>query len=109
MSLACFSSPLTLSPVVGDIKFGTKQWEGPLVSVSGKNVQFNGNGHKWDGQGAYYWDGKGGNGGKTKPKCVDATVFSLLRLSFHNCRFFKVKFSGTMDSVYLLVRRYPLH
>ncbi|KAL7341281.1 endo-polygalacturonase PG1 [Rhodotorula toruloides] len=70
--------------VLGDIKFGTKQWEGPLVQVSGKNVQFNGNGHKWDGQGSYYWDGKGANGGKTKPK------------------FFKVKFSGTMDSVYLL-------
>ncbi|GAA6053476.1 hypothetical protein NBRC10513_000208 [Rhodotorula toruloides] len=70
--------------VLGDIKFGTKQWEGPLVQVSGKNVHFNGNGHKWDGQGSYYWDGKGGNGGKTKPK------------------FFKVKFSGAMDSVYLL-------
>uniref|UniRef100_A0A0K3CL33 endo-polygalacturonase n=1 Tax=Rhodotorula toruloides TaxID=5286 RepID=A0A0K3CL33_RHOTO len=75
---------LTLKVAVGDIKFGTKQWEGPLVQVSGKNVHFNGNGHKWDGQGSYYWDGKGGNGGKTKPK------------------FFKVKFSGAMDSVYLL-------
>ncbi|GAA5951190.1 hypothetical protein JCM10213_003605 [Rhodosporidiobolus nylandii] len=73
----------TVVNVRGDITFGTKNWAGPLVEVSGTDITFNGNGYKWDGNGAYYWDGKGSNGGVTKPK------------------FFKVKFSGQMSDVYL--------
>ncbi|GAA6036195.1 hypothetical protein JCM8097_006828 [Rhodosporidiobolus ruineniae] len=74
---------------MGDIKFGTKNWEGPLMSVTGKNIDYRGNGHKLDGNGKYYWDGKGGNGGVTKPK------------------FFKVKFSGSMTNVVLYNQ--PVH
>ena len=33
--------------------------------IEGKSITFNGGGHKLDGQGSYYWDGKGGNGGVT--------------------------------------------
>ncbi|XP_018324161.1 polygalacturonase-like [Agrilus planipennis] len=57
----------------GTIKFGTKQWAGPLISVSGSQITVNGaSGNKIDGGGASYWDGKGGNGGKTKPKFFKA-------------------------------------
>lgn len=51
----------------GDIKFGNKTWAGPLFTVSGKSITFNGNGHTLDGGGPFYWDGLGGNGGVTKP------------------------------------------
>jgi len=46
----------------GDISFGTKSWAGPLFVVTGKSITFNGNGHKFDGGGPFYWDGLGGNG-----------------------------------------------
>ncbi|KPV72000.1 glycoside hydrolase family 28 protein [Rhodotorula graminis WP1] len=69
----------------GDITFGSKSWEGPLMLIQGKDVTFNGGGHKLDGQGAKLWDGYGSNsGGVTKPK------------------FFKVKMSGVMDNFTLL-------
>ncbi|EPQ57695.1 hypothetical protein GLOTRDRAFT_104965 [Gloeophyllum trabeum ATCC 11539] len=52
----------------GDVLFGNKSWAGPLFTISGKGVTFNGNGHKFDGGGPFYWDGQGGNGGVTKPR-----------------------------------------
>lgn len=53
----------------GTTTFGYEEWSGPLVSVSGTNIIVNGaSGNKLDGNGAKYWDGKGSNGGKTKPK-----------------------------------------
>ncbi|KAI0791467.1 endo-polygalacturonase PG1 [Irpex lacteus] len=51
----------------GDITFGTKNWAGPLFQISGSNINFNGGGHTFNGQGEWYWDGQGGNGGVTKP------------------------------------------
>ena len=55
----------------GKTTFGYKEWEGPLISVSGKNLLVTGaSGHVIDGNGAAWWDGLGGNGGKTKPKYV---------------------------------------
>jgi polygalacturonase len=40
-----------------------------LISVSGSNIQVSGaSGSVIDGGGARWWDGQGGNGGKTKPK-----------------------------------------
>ncbi|KNE54139.1 hypothetical protein AMAG_00139 [Allomyces macrogynus ATCC 38327] len=61
----------TVVNFAGDLVFGYKEWEGPLFRVSGASdsakVTVNGNGHVLDGQGPLYWDGKGGNGGKTKP------------------------------------------
>ncbi|KDR71143.1 hypothetical protein GALMADRAFT_127338 [Galerina marginata CBS 339.88] len=51
----------------GDISFGNKSWAGPLLTISGKSIIFNGNGHKLDGGGPFYWDGQGGNGGVKKP------------------------------------------
>ncbi|KAJ4416554.1 Polygalacturonase 1 [Gnomoniopsis sp. IMI 355080] len=53
----------------GTTTFGYKEWEGPLISVSGTQITVSGaSGHVIDGNGAKWWDGKGSNGGKTKPK-----------------------------------------
>ncbi|TDL24141.1 endo-polygalacturonase PG1 [Rickenella mellea] len=52
----------------GNIAFGNKSWAGPLFTVSGTNIVFNGNGHTFDGGGPFYWDGQGSNGGTTKPR-----------------------------------------
>jgi galacturan 1,4-alpha-galacturonidase len=46
-----------------------------LISVSGTKITINGaSGHVIDGNGAKWWDGKGGNGGKKKPKVSPETV-----------------------------------
>ncbi|GAM33350.1 endo-polygalacturonase [Talaromyces pinophilus] len=53
----------------GTTTFGYKEWSGPLVSVSGTDITVEGaSGAVLDGGGARWWDGKGSNGGKTKPK-----------------------------------------
>jgi galacturan 1,4-alpha-galacturonidase len=53
----------------GTTTFGYKEWKGPLISVSGTNIKVVGaSGHVIDGNGAKWWDGKGTNGGKKKPK-----------------------------------------
>ncbi|KAF2030685.1 glycoside hydrolase [Setomelanomma holmii] len=53
----------------GTTTFGYKEWEGPLISVSGTKITVSGaSGHVIDGAGAKWWDGQGSNGGKTKPK-----------------------------------------
>ncbi|KAF8813937.1 polygalacturonase, partial [Phlegmacium glaucopus] len=51
----------------GDISFGNVSWVGPLFTISGTHITFNGNGHKFDGGGPFYWDGQGINGGTKKP------------------------------------------
>ncbi|KAL5417803.1 Polygalacturonase [Paraphaeosphaeria minitans] len=57
----------------GTTSFGYKEWEGPLISVSGTKVTVKGaSGHVIDGNGARWWDGKGSNSGKTKPKLFSA-------------------------------------
>jgi galacturan 1,4-alpha-galacturonidase len=66
----------------GDILFGNKSWAGPLFTVSGTSITFNGNGHKFDGGGPYYWDGLGKNGGVQKPDPM-----------------MKIKISGTYQNV----------
>ncbi|KAK7678706.1 hypothetical protein QCA50_018288 [Cerrena zonata] len=69
----------------GDVSFGNKNWEGPLFQVSGSNINFNGNGHTFNGGGPFYWDGQGGNGGVTKPAPM-----------------MKIKISGTFQNVKVL-------
>jgi len=57
----------TIVTFTGIVSFGYKEWTGPLVSVSGTNVKIVGApGSCLDGDGARWWDGKGGNGGKIK-------------------------------------------
>jgi len=53
----------------GTVTFGYKEWDGPMVSISGTGLEVSGtSGHLLDGGGAQWWDGEGSNGGKTKPK-----------------------------------------
>lgn len=53
----------------GTTTFGYKEWAGPLISVSGSGITVKqATGAKIQGGGASWWDGKGSNGGKTKPK-----------------------------------------
>jgi polygalacturonase len=74
----------------GNITFASGvSWAGPLFEIEGHGIVFNGNGHTFNGKGEDYWDGKGGNGGKTKPK------------------FMKVKASGTFSN--LVVLNPPVH
>ncbi|KAK6544800.1 hypothetical protein TWF694_001482 [Orbilia ellipsospora] len=57
----------------GHTTFGYAEWEGSLVSISGKKIKILGDsGSVLDGQGALYWDGLGGSGGKIKPKFFKA-------------------------------------
>jgi len=57
----------------GTTTFGYKEWAGPLLSIGGSKITVKGaSGSVLDGQGALYWDGKGSNGGKTKPKFLAA-------------------------------------
>ncbi|KAJ6256407.1 Polygalacturonase-3 [Drechslerella dactyloides] len=57
----------------GRTTFGYAEWEGSLVSISGNRITIKGDpGSVLDGQGALYWDGQGGSGGKTKPKFFKA-------------------------------------
>ncbi|KIN05638.1 glycoside hydrolase family 28 protein [Oidiodendron maius Zn] len=53
----------------GETTWGYEEWSGPLLSISGENIAISGkSGHTLNGGGARWWDGKGTNGGKTKPK-----------------------------------------
>ncbi|PTB36153.1 Polygalacturonase 1 [Trichoderma asperellum] len=57
----------------GKTTFGYKEWAGPLVAISGNGIQVQGaSGHTIDCAGQRWWDGKGSNGGKTKPKFFSA-------------------------------------
>ncbi|KAF2090735.1 glycoside hydrolase family 28 protein [Saccharata proteae CBS 121410] len=53
----------------GTTSFGYKEWSGPLISVSGTDITVKGaSGHVINAEGDKWWDTKGTNGGKTKPK-----------------------------------------
>ncbi|KAI7207278.1 Endopolygalacturonase [Hortaea werneckii] len=53
----------------GTTTFGYEEWKGPLISFSGTDVTIQGaDGHLIDMGGDQWWDGKGSNGGVTKPK-----------------------------------------
>ncbi|USW53736.1 Putative glycoside hydrolase, family 28, pectin lyase/virulence factor [Septoria linicola] len=68
----------------GTTTFEYKEWQGPLISFSGSDITITGAAdHVIDGNGAKWWDGKGSNGGKTKPKffyahkLIDSTISNL--------------------------------
>ncbi|KAH8657737.1 BcPG4, endopolygalacturonase 4 [Xylariales sp. PMI_506] len=59
----------------GTTTFEYSEWDGPLFAVSGTGIKVTGTSESasiLDGQGASYWDGEGGSGGKTKPKFFQA-------------------------------------
>jgi galacturan 1,4-alpha-galacturonidase len=53
--------------LTGQITFAFKNWAGPLMTISGNDITFNGNNHNLVGNGDQYWDGLGINGGVQKP------------------------------------------
>lgn len=68
----------------GTTTFGYKEWTGPLIRFAGSDITVQGaDGHLIDGNGAKWWDGKGTNGGKDKPKffyahdLTDSTIKGL--------------------------------
>ncbi|GFN14399.1 hypothetical protein AtubIFM56815_005576 [Aspergillus tubingensis] len=53
----------------GTTSFGYKEWKGPLIRFGGKDLTVTmADGAVIDGDGSRWWDSKGTNGGKTKPK-----------------------------------------
>ncbi|KAI4693304.1 uncharacterized protein J4E88_001675 [Alternaria novae-zelandiae] len=57
----------------GTTTWGYKEWKGPLLDIRGTKITVKGaEGSVLDGDGARWWDGEGGNGGKTKPKFFSA-------------------------------------
>ncbi|KAM0724009.1 hypothetical protein Q7P37_001000 [Cladosporium fusiforme] len=52
----------------GTTTFGYKEWKGPLIRVSGDDITVDGTGATIDADGKRWWDTKGTNGGKKKPK-----------------------------------------
>lgn len=53
----------------GETTWGYKEWKGPLLRIGGNKITVEGaEGAVLNPDGARWWDGKGGNGGKTKPK-----------------------------------------
>ncbi|KAL5363351.1 putative endopolygalacturonase I [Aspergillus floccosus] len=57
----------------GTTTFGYKEWKGPLIRLGGKDITVTmAKGAVIDGEGSRWWDGKGTNGGKTKPKFLYA-------------------------------------
>jgi len=91
----------------GTTTFGYKEWEGPLISVSGNNIKVVGAAdHLIDGSGAKWWDGKGTNGGKKKPKFFAAhamTSSSITGLNVKNTPVQGFSINGvtklTLDSI----------
>ncbi|CAK5282056.1 unnamed protein product [Mycena citricolor] len=69
----------------GPVSFAHSNWAGPLMTISGNNIVFNGQGYELNGNGDQYWDGLGGNGGVVKPA-------PMLR----------VRMSGTFENVKVL-------
>ncbi|PYH49746.1 glycoside hydrolase family 28 protein [Aspergillus saccharolyticus JOP 1030-1] len=68
----------------GTTSFGYEEWDGPLIRFGGKQLTITqADGAVIDGDGSRWWDSKGTNGGKTKPKFMyihdveDSTIKGL--------------------------------
>lgn len=90
----------------GTTTFGYDEWEGPLISADGSIHIQGASGSVIDMDGSRWWDGKGTNGGKTKPKAfaahkmTDATITGITlkntpvhAFSINNCQ------SVTLDKI----------
>ncbi|PWN87238.1 glycoside hydrolase family 28 protein [Acaromyces ingoldii] len=70
----------------GTTTFGYKEWEGPLISADGSITITGASGHLIDCDGARWWDSKGSNGGKTKPKTFFAHNMSNAKITNLNVK-----------------------
>jgi polygalacturonase len=58
----------------GTTTWGYEEWAGPLLNIGGNKITVKAaSGAILNPDGARWWDGEGGNGGKTKPKVCHAT------------------------------------
>ncbi|GFG08384.1 probable endopolygalacturonase NFIA_008150 [Aspergillus udagawae] len=82
----------------GQTTWGYKEWSGPLLQISGNNIKVQGaSGATLNPDGARWWDGQGGNGGKTKPKFFaahDLTSSSITNLHILNTPVQAVSING---------------
>ncbi|KUI72244.1 hypothetical protein VM1G_07780 [Cytospora mali] len=68
----------------GETTWGYEEWDGPLLQIEGTSITIEGATDAYlNADGSRWWDGKGSNGGKTKPKffaahnLVDSTITNL--------------------------------
>ncbi|KAL6708272.1 hypothetical protein ACN47E_003196 [Coniothyrium glycines] len=82
----------------GTTTWGYKEWVGPLLSIGGHKITVQGaSGSVLNPDGARWWDGQGGNGGKTKPKFFSAhslTDSSITGLNIKNTPVQAVSIAG---------------
>lgn len=82
----------------GTTTWGYQEWTGPLLTISGTRITVQGaSGAVLDPDGARWWDGQGGNGGRTKPKFFSAhslTDSSINDLSIKNTPVQAVSIAG---------------
>lgn len=68
----------------GTTTWGYKEWAGPLLNIGGNKITVQAaSGAVLNPDGARWWDGQGGNGGKTKPKVCDAIQFCASSNTYH--------------------------
>ncbi|KAJ5612282.1 hypothetical protein N7510_005476 [Penicillium lagena] len=72
----------------GETTWGYEEWDGPLLQISGNKITIEGaSGAYLNPDGSRWWDGEGGNGGKTKPKFFyahDLTSSTITNLYIEN-------------------------
>ncbi|KAI1175653.1 glycoside hydrolase [Nemania sp. FL0916] len=83
----------------GTTTWGYKEWTGPLLQIEGKDITITGaSGSVLNPDGARWWDGEGGNGGKTKPKFFAAHDLtgssSIVNLNIQNTPVQAVSING---------------
>uniref|UniRef100_A0A0A9X2F1 endo-polygalacturonase n=1 Tax=Lygus hesperus TaxID=30085 RepID=A0A0A9X2F1_LYGHE len=67
--------PGTVIEFSGRVTFGYQEWDGFMVRLRGKNIRVEGKpGNLLDVEGHRWWDGKGGNGGRKKPRFMQVTL-----------------------------------
>ncbi|KAF6211521.1 hypothetical protein GE061_012033 [Apolygus lucorum] len=65
----------TVIEFAGRVTFGYQEWDGTMIQVKGKNIKVVGKpGNLIDGEGHRWWDKKGGNGGKKKPRFMEVNL-----------------------------------
>lgn len=82
----------------GTTTWGYKEWAGPLLNIGGNKITVQGaSGSVLNADGARWWDGQGGNGGKTKPKFFSAhslTSSTITNLNIKNTPVQAVSING---------------
>ncbi|PSN70854.1 polygalacturonase [Corynespora cassiicola Philippines] len=82
----------------GTTTWGYKEWAGPLLQIGGNKITVKGaSGAVLNPDGARWWDGEGGNGGKTKPKFFaahDLTDSSITSINIKNTPVQAVSIAG---------------